>query len=1655
MSSIPPETSAEIDDLSCPDTPVAAPSATQIPTIEAPELVSTAEQPAEPSLASTLKLPETQYLSPTPLPKPSFCLEDVLDPSVFENLETLLGPEVGAADITVAADGSFIETSSGPVARELKRRYDQLLGVGSSARSQYAISPYAITGFLNQHGRPMYRIGHRDEKQAPAASGAEVEERIIQASDPTHSPPRTKRRSRLSMHFPQAMFTKPPPPPARPPTVTSTSSRKLRKTRSIPDMFGAGPIVTNAPTFSVTGRAHSQSVTAADLPRPSMPFNAPRPDRQIDFFGDLMDWFTPPSSGSSNFSSHSLFNPGKVSSDPARPRTAIAQPFGNGILFNVPSQQPVLDRLPMPRHLREMQSFDSSVTARQVGPSDNTSDEATIAEDSVRPASIRLSLLSDADESEHDSQSSDEERTDAGHPQLDITPSLDSLRLSSHYSTEVFNVLQTYRGLPLFENLASESGESATVIKLSLSADQNATPRDDPRFVIWGDMISERETEDHSTSKDSLTDMSSPTNVSSSSISRRRSSKVSKIRSPEPTSSTLPDVPPQRVLIAATIERWIAQLTSDLNYDELLNFFLTYRTYVSAVDLCHLLICRFHWALQAPSSLQDGTVRRIVRVRTFVAIRYWLLTFFTVDFIPNRELRLLITDWLNTLIGDPILTKHSDATDIVRRLIKVAKECKRAHIRTNERPKADDETPVRTDAETLDPADQSVEHLLGKSFAEATRKVKPPTRDDVSELDLDFLPDDAKTDDAPLGFPNDPANAHLTASSALGGVLSGNRPTSLPLSSLSILQRTDHAPGPPDADLQYMHNGTVQLSMKHSALSRAFVRTIGRLGRWKRALAPRTASRPPSIGSCAVNVSAFDLEVSAAQDLLTRPGDVERYRKMTESRRQAKLAPPPALVLTGAPALPQLPAIPPLPTTPPPLPTPNDVYSTPQSPLPVLRFQDAVATPAPAAEAVTPSEASIPSETLGEASSEPAAEMPVADADSVVASAETPSFTDDTSSNVQSSISEEFSAALQLDHLHEPSRAYSFRSSSSTDSFGEPLTSDGPLPPTFPGKYNQWQFDVVSIDDLDLSDTSSLPPDVEDPSHPPGLRRPPRKLPTRRDFEFVRRSMVSSMGIVSQEAMRDSVASSAQSEVSPTGSGPQPLHKWQLKSLQQTFEAMSNDGEDNGDVEAALRRLEGHINPKTQQERAEKVDGWVRTLQERMASGEHDYESSVLSEDDVEPFFDEADSAESDATNESNIELEVSGGDADAAGLEDAADTPMPTQTAHQMPAPPGLHSKPAVEDAVPLEILQSRVPPAPDGATPAPASIVTKFVGADVSRYHQSFILGNSTEALARCFAMIDRELFMGVKFEELVSEDWVECEEINVLDWAQYLKDRARWKAEGRFAVKTTALAALRARFNLMVSFVISEIVLSTPSDRLPVVNKLCRLAWKSYTISNFHTVTAIITALQNGWVTKAMGKQLENRLSGIEARMYKDLKCLIANVDDFKYMRTIVDSIVDAKPLDSNNNAASIVSGGDSLSGKGKAAADNRPIIPSACIPFIGVYLSQLYKHNKLPALIDPTAPNSVIGIHAETAIFDPPAHPEVFADLAPLPPSMHLEPLINVHKQRRIADVIKSLVAGQHLASRIHFNIDKRLFQRCLKLRGLDAMTLQRALDIYRE
>jgi len=303
-----------------------------------------------------------------------------------------------------------------------------------------------------------------------------------------------------------------------------------------------------------------------------------------------------------------------------------------------------------------------------------------------------------------------------------------------------------------------------------------------------------------------------------------------------------------------------------------------------------------------------------------------------------------------------------------------------------------------------------------------------------------------------------------------------------------------------------------------------------------------------------------------------------------------------------------------------------------------------------------------------------------------------------------------------------------------------------------------------------------------------------------------------------------------------------------------------------------------------------------------------------------------------------------------------------------------------------------------------------------------------------------------MGVKFEEVL-DDWMSSEDVEVLDWAQFLKDRARGKLDPEWADKISALGAVRARFNLMTKFVVSEVVLSQPSERPALVAKFIRIAWNSYLLSSFNTLVAIISGLRSPWVSQAL--KTWRSVGRWEMRVFNDLKVYVTSADDFKYIRQ---AIADTKSQEVGSHA-SVVSGGDNdpRASRRKSTTDHKPT--SACVPFIGVYLSQLYRHNKLPDLIDPTAPTVAVGIDPITSNFDAPSHPEVFSALAPLPASMHLEPLINVHKQRLIAGVIKSMVAGQHLASRVHFQAEKRLYQKCLRIRGLDTETLHRALTMY--
>ncbi|KAF9893059.1 Guanine nucleotide exchange factor lte1 [Aspergillus nanangensis] len=97
---------------------------------------------------------------------------------------------------------------------------------------------------------------------------------------------------------------------------------------------------------------------------------------------------------------------------------------------------------------------------------------------------------------------------------------------------------------------------------------------------------------------------------------------------------------------AATPARIVAQISSEsfMDYELVSDFFLTFRTYLSSSNLLALLLARLQWAI---NRLQDDG--RIIRIRTFAALRHWILNYFVDDFIPNYDIRVHFCDTINSM----------------------------------------------------------------------------------------------------------------------------------------------------------------------------------------------------------------------------------------------------------------------------------------------------------------------------------------------------------------------------------------------------------------------------------------------------------------------------------------------------------------------------------------------------------------------------------------------------------------------------------------------------------------------------------------------------------------------------------------------------------------------------------------------------------------------------------------------------------------------------------------------------------------------------------------------------------------------------------------------------------------------------------------------
>ncbi|KAK4453037.1 guanine nucleotide exchange factor LTE1 [Podospora aff. communis PSN243] len=121
---------------------------------------------------------------------------------------------------------------------------------------------------------------------------------------------------------------------------------------------------------------------------------------------------------------------------------------------------------------------------------------------------------------------------------------------------------------------------------------------------------------------------------------------------------------------AATPPRLVAEITSPsfLDYELLSDFFLTFRSFLETSDLLRMLFARLRWALA-----RSDEAGMVVRVRTFVALRHWILNYFIDDFVIDYSLRVMFCNLLNDFVDE--LAQDLRARKVQLKILAELKKC--------------------------------------------------------------------------------------------------------------------------------------------------------------------------------------------------------------------------------------------------------------------------------------------------------------------------------------------------------------------------------------------------------------------------------------------------------------------------------------------------------------------------------------------------------------------------------------------------------------------------------------------------------------------------------------------------------------------------------------------------------------------------------------------------------------------------------------------------------------------------------------------------------------------------------------------------------------------------------------------------------------------
>ncbi|KAF7726716.1 hypothetical protein EC973_008490 [Apophysomyces ossiformis] len=357
--------------------------------------------------------------------------------------------------------------------------------------------------------------------------------------------------------------------------------------------------------------------------------------------------------------------------------------------------------------------------------------------------------------------------------------------------------------------------------------------------------------------------------------------------------------------------------------------------------------------------------------------------------------------------------------------------------------------------------------------------------------------------------------------------------------------------------------------------------------------------------------------------------------------------------------------------------------------------------------------------------------------------------------------------------------------------------------------------------------------------------------------------------------------------------------------------------------------------------------------------------------------------------------------------------------------------------------------------ATPAASMVsaaTSRFVANDVpekrhsvpstltnSPYRRTFILSYRSETMAQQFCLIERNVLVDIDWEEMVHCRWTKMaaksegdEQDDPLGQQDYFVEDA---GDMFYTRRTRQIQLARRdreggveqvikRFNAVCQWVASEIVRTKQLDeRVQVVEKFIRLAQKCKMFSNFATLVQILLGLQSPSVSRL--RKTWARVGTAEMRTLRQLSAFTSPMKNWKHIRdnmTVVAEEYGMSPTEVQIE----------MPGTNPKISKTKIKLPfGGCIPFLGIYLSDLVFNSEQPSYLEPN--------HDQHRIY---------AANTPKVSPVLKQPLVNFRKHRIIATVIKRVLIFQNLARRYAFQPDENAYYDCLQLDPLDHDEIRR-------